>query len=72
MASRPLAFGLRFRDKGRTVRVETRGTQRRRFVVEERRDGGTARRREHESLPSAVRDFAKTWRSRLHEAALDR
>jgi hypothetical protein len=66
MATRPLAFGLRFRDKGRTVRVETRGKQSRRFVVEERRDGAAARRREHESLPSALRDFAKTWRHRLH------
>ena len=66
MAIRPLAFGLRFKDKGRTVRVETRGQQRRRYVVEDRRDGNSARRREHESLPSALSDFANTWRQRLH------
>ncbi len=66
MAIRPLAFGLRFRDKGRTVRVHTRGQERRRYVVEDRRDGDTARRREHESLAGALRDFARTWRHRLH------
>ncbi len=66
MAIRPLAFGLRFRDKGRTVRVHTRGTQRRRYVVEDRRDGDTGRRREPECLPDALRDFARTWRHRLH------
>ena len=66
MATRPLAFGLRFRHKGRTVRVETRGQQRRRYVVEDRRDGESGRRREHEDLSGALRDFAKTWRSRLH------
>ena len=66
MATRPLAFGLRFKDKGRTVRVQTRGQQRRRFVVEERRAGDRARRREHEDLGGALRDFAKSWRNRLH------
>jgi hypothetical protein len=66
MATRPLAFGLRFRDKGRTVRVHAREKAPRRYVVEDRRDGQVARRREHASLSDALRDFAGTWRGRLH------
>ena len=30
------------------------------------RDGGGTRRREHPSLSGALRDFATTWRHRLH------
>ena len=63
MAIRPLAFGLRFRDKGRTLRVHS---QERRHIVEDSRSGAGTRRREHASLSGALRDFAKTWRHRLH------
>lgn len=65
MASRPLTFGLRYREKGRTVRVRASERDPRRYVVEVGTRGGK-RRREHSSLASAVRDFAASWRSRLH------
>jgi hypothetical protein len=66
MASRPLAFGVRFREKGRTLRVQAREGGRRRYLIEDSRDGGRTRRREHASLPDALRDFAATWRGRLN------
>jgi len=66
MATRPLAFGVRFRDKGRTLRVRgTHGTERS-YVVEDTRAGRPVRLRTHASLTGALRDFAATWRSRLH------
>jgi hypothetical protein len=64
MARRPLAFGIRFRDKGRTVRV--RGSEGRGYVVEDDRGGRPTLRRDHSLLASALRDFAATWRGRLH------
>jgi len=66
MAGRPLAFGMRFRDKGRTLRVRAHDTARGGYVVEDGRDGRPTRRRDHASLPAALRDFAATWRGRLH------
>ena len=66
MATRPFAFGLRFRDKARTVRVRPHEAKRQRYVIEVSRDGGGTRRREHASLSGALRDFATTWRHRLH------
>jgi hypothetical protein len=66
MATRPFVFGLRFRDKGRTIRVRTEGRGRRSFLVEDSREGRPARRRSHPTLASALRDFAATWRGRLH------
>jgi hypothetical protein len=63
MARRPLAFGARFRDKGRTLRV--RGNEGS-YVVEDARGGRPTLRRNHTSLASALRDFAATWRGRLH------
>ena len=68
MASRPLAFGLRFRDKdkGRTLRVRSQGGKPQRYVIEDSRAGDETRRREHPSLSGALRDFATTWRHRLH------
>ena len=50
MASRPLAFGLRYREKGRTVRVRTSERDPRRYVVEVGTRHGPKRRREHSSL----------------------
>ena len=64
MAMRPLAFGVRLRDRGRTVAVRQDA---RRYVVEDTRaGGGPKRRREHDSLGGALRDLAATWRSRLN------
>ena len=66
MARRPLTFGLRFRDRGRTVRVRASERSAHGYVLEERRKGGPTREREHASLSGALRDFASTWRGRLH------
>jgi hypothetical protein len=66
MATRPLAFGLRFRDKGRTLRVRPHKGRPQRYVIEDSRSSGETRRREHPSLSGALRDFATTWRHRLH------
>jgi len=67
MARRPLAFGVRFRDKGRTLRVRGyEGRERGGYVVEDAREGRSTLRRDHVSLTSALRDFASAWRGRLH------
>jgi hypothetical protein len=68
MATRPLAFGVRMRDKktGRTVRVLQNRRDPRRYRVEDARRGGETHRREHDSLCGALRDLASTWRGRLH------
>ena len=63
MATRPALFGLRLRDKGRTVRVRA---DRRGYVVEDQRADGSSTRRQHGSARSAVKDAARTWRHRLH------
>ena len=63
MASKPLAFGIRLRDKGRTVKVRQ---VERRYVVEVTQDGSDTRRREHGSLGGAIRDAASSWRQRLN------
>jgi hypothetical protein len=61
--AKPLAFSIRLRDKGRTLRVRQ---DRQRYVVEDARAGSRTRRREHASLSGAIRDAACTWRERLH------
>lgn len=66
MATRPFAFGLRFREKGRTVRVRTQPNQPRRYVLEDGHERRKTRKREHTSLSAALEDFASTWRGRLH------
>lgn len=66
MAVRPLAFGLRFRDGARTLRVRSQERDPRRYVLEDSRRDGPSREREHASLAGALRDFARTWRHRLH------
>jgi hypothetical protein len=66
MAMRPLAFGIRFRDRGRTVRVRQSASAPERYTVEVKRGAGRVRRAEHASLSAALRDFAAAWRSRLH------
>ena len=63
MATRPLAFGIRLRDKGRTLKVRQ---VERVYLVEDARDGSRTRRREHASLSGAIRDAASTWRQRLN------
>lgn len=66
MAIRPLVFGARFKQSGRTVSVRAKSGGSQRYVVEVERDGRRARRREHGSLAGALSDFASAWRARLH------
>ncbi len=66
MATRPLAFGVRFRAKDRTLRVHGSYGAERGFVVEDARTGRPLCRRKHPSLAGALRDFAAAWRARLH------
>ena len=66
MALRPFAFGVRLRDKGRTVRVIQDRRDPKKFQVEDRKNGGKTRKSEHGSLGGALRDAAATWRGRLH------
>jgi hypothetical protein len=66
MSIRPLAFGVRLRDKGRTVRVRANEKKPGRYLVEDSRDGGRNRKREHASLTDALRDAAASWRERLN------
>jgi len=65
MAVRPLAFGIRMRDKSRTVRVRhTKDAKS--YVVEDSNGKGNKRTREHATLQGAVKDLASTWRGRLN------
>ena len=68
MATRPLAFGVRLRDKrsGRTVRVLQDERDPRRYRVEDSRKGCKTQQREHGSLAGALSDLASSWRKRLH------
>jgi len=66
MALRPLAFGARFVDKGRTVRVKAKPKDPKRYTVEVSRAGQKTRRSDHASLRGAMKDFASAWRGRLH------
>ena len=66
MATRPFAFGARFTEKGRTVRVSASPRDPRRYHVEVSRNGRRTRKQEHGSLVDAMRDFAQAWRGRLH------
>lgn len=66
MALRPLAFSVRLRDKGRTLRVHNDLHDPRLYVIEDERGDGETRVRWHRSLPEAVEDIASTWRKRLH------
>jgi hypothetical protein len=66
MAVRPFSFGLRLRDKDRTVRVRARGKNGDGFVVEDEQLGRETRRRVHHTAQSAVKDTASTWRMRLN------
>ena len=66
MAVQPFAFGVRLRDGDRTVRVRIHSRDPFRYVVEDSHNRGKTRQREHNSLASALRDAAATWRGRLH------
>ena len=68
MATRPLAFGVRLRDKakGRTVRVLQDQRDPRRYRVEDSGKGRKTQQREHGSLAGALSDLASSWRKRLH------
>ena len=65
MAIRPFAFGVRMRDKSRTVRViQTKGGKS--YVVEDSDTKRKPRTRKHSTLQGAMKDAASTWRSRLN------
>jgi hypothetical protein len=66
MAMRPLSFGVRMRDGGRTLRVRRSGGTARGYVVEDGDTRRPTRRRDHPSLEGALRDLASAWRARLH------
>ena len=66
MALRPFAFGVRLRDKNRTLRVRRSNTTSRSYVVEDSPKSGVTRSREHASLTDALRDAASSWRARLN------
>jgi hypothetical protein len=66
MALRPLTFGARFKENGRTVRVAASSRNPRHYTVQVSREGGRTQQREHASLPSAMRHFAQAWRDRLN------
>jgi hypothetical protein len=63
MATRPLAFGARLRHESRTLRVRRSA---RGYVVEDSDPQRATRRRDHVALDGALRDLARSWRSRLH------
>ncbi len=65
MALRPLVFGARLKDKGRSLRVRAGKGASGGYVVEDRR-GRKTNRREHASLEGALRDLAGSWRNRLN------
>ena len=66
MASRPFAFGVRLRDRDRTVRVTRTGKTGSGYAIEDSRQGKSTRRREHANLGDALRDLASPGRGRLH------
>ncbi len=65
MAVRPIAFGVRLRDRERTARLRQDSKGASRWIVEDEGRLGT-QRREHSTLEGALRDLASSWRSRLH------
>lgn len=65
MAIRPFAFGVRLRDKSRTVRViQTKDAKG--YVLKDCDTKRKPRTRKHTTLEGAMKDAASTWRSRLH------
>jgi len=66
MAIRPVAFGVRLRDKGRTLSVRHQSHNPKTYLVVDAREGRETRRRRHASLVEALSDAAASWRKRLH------
>jgi len=66
MAVRPVAFGIRLRDKGRTLSVRHQSRDPQTYLVVDAREGHETRRRAHSSLFAALTDAAASWRKRLH------
>ena len=66
MAVRPLAFGVRLRQQGRSVSLHQNQQDPRRWVVEDSRPRRKPRRRDHATLAGALRELGQAWRSRLH------
>jgi hypothetical protein len=65
MAKRALAFGARFKGNGRTVKVRKDGRSGKSYEVEITKNGRRSQR-QHDDLGGALKDFASSWRSRLH------
>lgn len=66
MALRPLAFDMRLRDKGRTLRIRNDPRSPKRYLLEDLREGEPTRVRTHAQASDAVREAASIWRKRLH------
>jgi len=66
MTCRPLAFGARFTENRRTVRLRQDPAAPDRYAVEIVREGEAPRVTHHDTLPDAVRRFSAAWRARLH------
>ena len=66
MTRKAFTFGIRLRDKERTLKLGQDPKKPRRYVVEDSRRGSPTKQREHGTLASAFRDAASTWRSRLN------
>ncbi len=65
MAKRAFAFGARFKGNGRTVKIRKDGRSRESYVVEVTNKGRSTQR-QHDDLGGALKDFASSWRARLH------
>ena len=66
MALRALAFSVRLRDNGRTLRIQNDPKSPGRYQLEDERDGETHAVRQFATAADAVRDAASIWRKRLH------
>jgi hypothetical protein len=68
MARRPLAFGVRLRDRDRerTVKIRPSQSSPRQYVIEDERPGEPSRSHRCADLAEAVHKGASIWRHRLN------
>lgn len=66
MARRPFAFGARFSENGRTVRLRQDPRAPAQYAVEILREGTPPIVSHHPDLATAVRRFSTAWRARLN------